>query len=70
MTDHDRLFKELIMVFFFDFLELFLPELAVHLNRASVEFLDKEVFTDVTTLLAPAQTCAGAAGVGVVRRSM
>src|SRR5262245_35961646 len=48
MTDHDRLFKELIHVFFLDFLELFLPELAVHVDRASVEFLDKEVFTDVT----------------------
>lgn len=43
--DHDRLFKELLTTFF---LELFCPELAKYLDPDSLEFLDKEVFTDVT----------------------
>ena len=47
--DHDRLFKELLTVFFAEFVELFLPRVAAGLDRASVEFLDKEVFTDVGT---------------------
>jgi predicted transposase YdaD len=46
--DHDRLFKELITTFFVEFVELFLPEVRAYLDRNSVEFLDKEVFTDVT----------------------
>lgn len=46
--DHDRLFKELIRTFFTEFLELFLPEVAAYVRQGSVEFLDKEVFTDVT----------------------
>ena len=45
--DHDRLFKELLTAFFVEFLELFLPELSAYLDRAGIEFLDKEVFTDV-----------------------
>lgn len=48
MIDHDRLFKELLTNFFVEFLELFLPKVAAHLERDSIEFLDKEVFTDVT----------------------
>ena len=40
--DHDRLFKGLLRTFFVDFLEVFCPELAEHLGRDSVEFLDKE----------------------------
>lgn len=48
MIDHDRLFKELITTFFVEFLELFLPEVITYLQRDSIEFLDKEVFTDVT----------------------
>ena len=28
MTDHDRLFKELLSTFFVEFLELFLPQVA------------------------------------------
>jgi hypothetical protein len=48
MIDHDRLFKELLTTFFVEFIELFLPEVAVYLERDSLEFLDKEVFTDVT----------------------
>ncbi|MFB8789594.1 MAG: DUF4351 domain-containing protein [Potamolinea sp.] len=48
MIDHDRLFKELITTFFVEFIELFLPDVATYLDRDSVKFLDKEVFTDVT----------------------
>ena len=48
-TDHDRLFKELLTVFFVDFIELFLPALAAEIDRDSITFLDKELFTNVTT---------------------
>lgn len=48
MIDHDRLFKELLTTFFVEFLELFLPEVLTYLERDSIEFLDKELFTDVT----------------------
>jgi predicted transposase YdaD len=48
MIDHDRLFKELLSTFFVDFLQLFLPEVITYLEPASLTFLDKEVFTDVT----------------------
>jgi predicted transposase/invertase (TIGR01784 family) len=47
--DHDRLFKELLSTFFVEFIELFFPEVHAELDPASVEFLDKEVFTDVTS---------------------
>ena len=47
MVDHDRLFKELLTTFFLDFLELFAPELSQAVDPASVEFLEKELFTDV-----------------------
>ena len=46
--DHDRLFKELLTSFFIEFVQLFLPDIAAYLDPASIEFLDKEVFTDVT----------------------
>ena len=48
MTNHDYLAKSLLTTFFADFLDLFLPELAARLDRDSLEFLDKEVFTDIT----------------------
>src|ERR1017187_2025375 len=48
MTNHDRLFKELLTTFFIEFLELFFPKVAAYIDPTSVEFLDKEVFTDVT----------------------
>lgn len=48
MIDHDRLFKELLSTFFAEFLELFLPQVSQYLERDSLEFLDKELFTDVT----------------------
>ena len=48
MIDHDRLFKELLSTFFFEFLELFLPKVARFVRRETLTALDKEVFTDVT----------------------
>jgi predicted transposase YdaD len=48
MIDHDRLFKELLTTFFWEFIEFFLPEVAAYLERDSITFMDKEVFTDVT----------------------
>ncbi len=49
MIDHDRIFKELLSTFFAEFIELFLPAMAEYLDPSSFVFLDKEVFTDVTT---------------------
>lgn len=49
MTDHDRLFKELLSTFFLEFVDLFLPEVGKYIERESIVFLDKEVFTDVTS---------------------
>lgn len=48
VIDHDRLFKELLTTFFWEFLELFIPPMAASLEPSSIVFLDKEVFTDVT----------------------
>jgi predicted transposase YdaD len=47
--DHDRLFKELLTNFFFEFIELFVPQMAAEMDRSSIEFLDKEVFNDPPT---------------------
>jgi predicted transposase/invertase (TIGR01784 family) len=49
MTDHDRLFKELLTTFFVEFLELFLPEVARAIEPDSVVFLPQEYFADLTT---------------------
>src|ERR1043166_116926 len=46
--DHDRLIKELLTSCFAEFLDLFLPEMSGYLDRKTITFLDKEVFTDVT----------------------
>ena len=46
--DHDRLFKELLTTFFVEFVEAFLPDVMAYLDTDSIEFLDKEVFTDIT----------------------
>jgi hypothetical protein len=48
MVNHDRLFKELLQEFFAEFIDLFLPDVSVYLDKTSVEFVDKEVFTDIT----------------------
>ena len=45
--DHDRLFKELITNLFIEFLELFAPQIASAIDRDSIEFIDKEVFSDL-----------------------
>jgi hypothetical protein len=45
--DHDFLFKELIKTFFIEFVEMLLPDLAKYLDRNQIEFLDKEIFTDI-----------------------
>ena len=47
--DHDRLFKQLLTTLFAEFVELFLPEVSQFLERDSIHFLDKEVFTDLTS---------------------
>ncbi|MFW6360042.1 MAG: Rpn family recombination-promoting nuclease/putative transposase, partial [Chroococcales cyanobacterium] len=49
MIDHDRLFKELLSTFFWEFIELFLPEVLKSVERDSLTFLPEQVFTDVTT---------------------
>lgn len=47
--DHDRLFKELLTTFFREFVELFLPDVAQYMEGDRFDFLDKEVFTDVSS---------------------
>lgn len=47
--DHDQLFKKLLSTFFFEFIELFLPEVADYLEREPVTFLQQEYFTDIIT---------------------
>src|ERR1700731_2019862 len=49
MIDHDRLFKELFSTFFLEFIQLFFPEVLAYIEAGSLEFLDKEIFTDVTS---------------------
>ncbi len=46
--NHDRLFKELLTFFFVEFVELFLPDVAAYIDYDTVEFLDREIFTDIT----------------------
>jgi hypothetical protein len=48
MIDHDRLFKELIRVFFREFMELFFPNVHEAIDDSDVHFLEQEMFTDVT----------------------
>jgi hypothetical protein len=47
--DHDRLFKLLLTTFFFETVDLLLPEVSKYLSREWIEFLDKEIFTDLTS---------------------
>jgi Domain of unknown function (DUF4351) len=46
MIDHDQLFKRLLSTFFFEFIDLFLPDMAAYLDRSSISFLDKELFAE------------------------
>jgi len=45
--DHDRLFKNLITLLFVEFLELFAPHIAAAIDKDSIEFIDKEVFSEL-----------------------
>ena len=45
--DHDGMFKQLLRTFFVDFLELFVPRVLEDLDQSSIEFIDKEIITDV-----------------------
>ena len=49
MVDHDRLFKELISTLFLEFIDLFFPEVREYIEAGSLDFLDKEILTDVTS---------------------
>ena len=44
---HDQRFKEFLHVFLRDFLKLFYPHVEKRLDFHNIEFLDKEVFTDL-----------------------
>jgi predicted transposase/invertase (TIGR01784 family) len=46
-VDHDQIFKTLLRSFFREFMELFLPQEAKAIDFTKVEFLEKEVFTDI-----------------------
>lgn len=67
---HDRLFKELLRKFLWEFLELFIPGIIPHLERDDPpDFLEPEVFTDITAgkthradVVAPRDLPAGARG--------
>src|SRR5271154_3039894 len=47
--NHDQLFKLLLTTFFMEFLRSFLPEVAGYIDPDSIEFLDKEIFTDIAS---------------------
>src|SRR3954451_15513155 len=47
--DHDRMFKQLLRTFFIDFLELFVPRVLEDLDQSTIEFIDKEIITDVAS---------------------
>ena len=44
---HDRLFKQLFSTFFEDFMTLFFPDAARHIDFSHLSFLRQELFTDV-----------------------
>lgn len=46
-TPHDRLFKGLLSAFFFDFIEIFCPEVLEYVDTSSVEFLQQEILHDM-----------------------
>lgn len=47
MIDHDRLFKELLSVHIWEFIELLMPEVAAFLDKSSLQLADKELFSDI-----------------------
>jgi hypothetical protein len=46
--EHDGLFKQVLTWFFVEFVAMLLPDLAKYLDPASIEFLDKEIITDLS----------------------
>ena len=44
---HDQLFKQLIHIFFSEFLEVFFPEVHSHIDFSSIKPLSEEMFTDL-----------------------
>ena len=48
-VSHDMLFKELLSMFFFEFIDLFLPQMGEYLDRSEITFLPQEYFTDNKT---------------------
>jgi len=46
--DHDMLFKELLTTFFVEFLDLFFPEVLSYLDTNSIQFVNTEMFSDLT----------------------
>lgn len=47
MIDHDRLFKGLLTAHIWEFIELLMPDVAAFLDKASLQLVDKELFTDI-----------------------
>ena len=47
--NHDQLFKELLTTFFVEFLDLFFPTVVEYLDSDSISFVDKELFTNITS---------------------
>lgn len=45
--DHDRLFKELIQMYFSEFIQLFFPQIYEEIDFEDLTFLSEEVFTDI-----------------------
>lgn len=49
MTDHDRLFKEILSTFLTEFISGFFPQAWQRVEPKSLELKDKELFTDITS---------------------
>ncbi|QGQ94814.1 transposase [Paenibacillus psychroresistens] len=47
--DHDRLFKELIQMYFAEFIQLFFPQVFTGIDFEHLTFLSEEIFTDIVT---------------------
>ena len=47
IIDHDGLFKELIETFFWEFLELFLPQVLDYMEPGQVTFLCQEIYSSI-----------------------
>lgn len=44
---HDQLFKQLIHTFFAEFIDLFFPDVYLHIDFDSIKPLSEEMFTDL-----------------------